>query len=100
VGVVASDAEGYCLSAVECLAAGVPLASTRVGVVADVWPHVGRIPQPACPSDVAAGVLEAHRIGVDDHLRQWVETQSAARMAADWAGWLASVTPSSDQLNP
>lgn len=92
VGVVASDAEGYCLSAIECLAAGVPLASTRVGVVADVWPYVGRIPQPACPADIAAGVLEAHRIGVDDRLRQWVETQSAARMAADWARWLASVT--------
>jgi glycosyltransferase involved in cell wall biosynthesis len=93
-GVVASDAEGYCLSAVECLAAGVPLASTRVGVVADVWPRVGRIPQPACPADIAAGVLEAHRIGVGEHLRRWVETQSAARMAADWSGWLASVTES------
>jgi glycosyltransferase involved in cell wall biosynthesis len=91
VGIVASDAEGYCLSAVECLAAGVPLASTRVGVVADIWPHVGRIPQPAAPRDIATAVLQAHREGVSQEVRDWLPSQSASRMAADWAAWLAEI---------
>jgi glycosyltransferase involved in cell wall biosynthesis len=89
VGIVASDAEGYCLSAVECLAAGVPLASTRVGVVADIWPHVGRIPQPAAPRDIATAVMQAQKEGISQEVLDWLPSQSASRMAADWAAWLA-----------
>jgi glycosyltransferase involved in cell wall biosynthesis len=91
VGVVASDSEGYCLSAVECLAAGVPLASTPVGAMRDVWGHVGQIEQPAEPRAIAAGIQQAHDLGINAELSAWIDTQSAARMAADWEGWLREV---------
>ena len=94
VGVVASDAEGYCLSAVECLAAGVPLASTPVGVVRDVWEHVGQIDQPAEPRAIAAGIQQARSRGICGELSAWLDTQSAARMAADWEGWLRGIVAS------
>jgi hypothetical protein len=68
-----------------------PLASTRVGVVADIWPHVGRIPQPAAPRDIATAVLQAHREGISQEVRDWLPSQSASRMAADWAAWLAEI---------
>jgi hypothetical protein len=41
---------------------------------------------------VAAGIQQAHDLGINAELSAWIDTQSAARMAADWSGWLASVT--------
>jgi glycosyltransferase involved in cell wall biosynthesis len=89
VAVVASDAEGYCLAAVEALAAGKPLASTRVGVVETMPAGVSIIPQPAEPEAIAAAILDAHRRGLPDGLRQWALSQSAARMAASWLDYLS-----------
>jgi hypothetical protein len=45
-------------------------------------------------ADVAAGIQQAHDLGINAELSSWIDTQSAARMAADWAGWLASVKES------
>jgi glycosyltransferase involved in cell wall biosynthesis len=91
VAVVASDAEGYCLAAVEALAAGKPLASTRVGVVETMPAGAAIIPQPAEPRDIADAILDAHCRGLPDELRQWALDQSAARMANSWLAYLASV---------
>jgi glycosyltransferase involved in cell wall biosynthesis len=91
VAVVASDAEGYCLAAVEALAAGKPLASTRVGVVETMPDGVSIIPQPAEPRDIADAILDAHRRGLPDELRQWALDQSAARMANSWLAYLATL---------
>jgi len=89
VAVIASDAEGYCLAAVEALAAGKPLASTRVGVVETMPAGVSIIPQPAEPGAIADAILEAHKRGLPDNLRQWALNQSAARMAASWLDYLS-----------
>jgi len=43
-------------------------------------------------ADVAAGIQQAHDLGINAELSAWIDTQSAAQMAADWAGWLARVT--------
>lgn len=94
VAVVASDAEGYCLSAVEAIAAGVPLAATAVGVVPEI-PGVQVIPQPARPVWIAEAIEQAAGLGLSDDARRWAADQSAERMAARWAGWLASVRSAS-----
>jgi glycosyltransferase involved in cell wall biosynthesis len=91
VAVVASDAEGYCLAAVEALAAGKPLASTRVGVVETMPAGVSIIPQPAEPEAIAAAILDAHRRGLPDNLRQWALDQSAEKMANSWLAYLATL---------
>jgi glycosyltransferase involved in cell wall biosynthesis len=91
VAVIASDAEGYCLAAVEALAAGKPLASTRVGVVETMPAGVSIIPQPAEPEAIAAAILDAHKRGLPDNLRQWALSQSAEKMANSWLAYLASV---------
>jgi len=91
VGVVASDAEGYCLAAVEALAAGKPLASTLVGVVETMPDGVSIIPQPAAPEAIAAAILNAHRRGLPDNLRQWALDQSAEKMANSWLAYLATL---------
>lgn len=94
VAVVASEAEGYCLSAVEALAAGVPLASTPVGVVADLGMDVAVIPQPARPDAIAVAIVQAAAQGISDRLASWVQSQSDVLMAGRWAEWLVkSQTP-------
>lgn len=90
VAVVASDAEGYCLSAVESIAAGVPLAATSVGVVPEI-PGIQIIPQPAEPAAIAEACESAYRLGLSEAARAWAAEQSSERMAAQWAEWLASV---------
>ena len=90
VAVVASDAEGYCLSAVEAIAAGVPLAATAVGAVPEI-PDVQVIQQPAEPAAIAEAAERAYRLGLSEAARAWAAEQSAERMAAQWAKWLASV---------
>lgn len=91
VAVVASEAEGYCLAAVEALAAGVPLAATRVGVVEQIANEVEIIPQPAKPGDVAAACVRAESRGISPGLAAWVTEQSAAVMASRWAAWLGKI---------
>jgi glycosyltransferase involved in cell wall biosynthesis len=91
VAVIASDAEGYCLAAVEAIAAGKPLASTRVGVVETMPAGVAIIPQPAEPQAIADAILESHKRGLPDNLRQWALDQSSARMAASWLDYLSTV---------
>lgn len=89
VAVVASEAEGYCLSAVEAIAAGVPLASTEVGVVRQFGGFVARIRQPANPSEIAQAIEVAYRLGPDATLARWARSEaSAAAMARRWAGML------------
>lgn len=96
--VVASDAEGYCLSAVEALAAGVPLASTAVGIVPSI-PGVEIISQPAEPREIARAIVAAERRGVSSECREWITREaSAAVMAERWAGWLTSCT--ADRAHP
>lgn len=90
VAVVASDSEGYCLSAVEAIAAGVPLAATAVGVVPEI-PGVQVIQQPARPEWIAEACESAYRLGLSDEARAWAADQSAERMAARWARWLLSL---------
>ena len=92
VAVVASAAEGYCLSAVEALAAGVPLASTAVGVVRDIAAYVAVIPQPAKPQEIASAVLQASRSGISPRLADWTLQQGAAKMASEWAKYLETLT--------
>lgn len=91
VAVVASEAEGYCLAAVEALAAGVPLAATRVGVVEQIANEVEIIPQPARPEDIAAACVRAESRGISPGLAAWVTEQSAAVMASRWAAWLGKI---------
>lgn len=92
VAVVASAAEGYCLSAVEALAAGVPLASTAVGVVRDITTDVAVIPQPAKPQEIASAVLQAFRSGISPRLADWTRQQGAGKMASAWAKYLETLT--------
>ena len=87
VAVVASDAEGYCLSAVEAIAASVPLAATPVGVVREI-PGVPIIHQPARPAWIAEAIEQAAGLGLIEDAKRWAAEQSAERMAARWAGWL------------
>ena len=75
----------------EALAAGKPLASTRVGVVETMPDGAAIIPQPAEPRDIAAAILEAHRHGLPDNLRQWALSQSAEKMANSWLAYLATL---------
>jgi hypothetical protein len=49
------------------------------------------IPQPAEPEAIADAILDAHRRGLPDNLRQWALSQSAARMAASWLDYLSTV---------
>ena len=91
VAVVASEAEGYCLAAVEALAAGVPLAATRVGVVEQIANEVEIIPQPAKPEDIAAACVMARQRGISPRLAAWVGGQSSDAMAARWADWLGKI---------
>lgn len=93
-GVVASSDEGYCLAGVECLAAGVPLAATPVGILPEI-PGVPIIPQPAEPVAIAAAVERAARLGLTENAKRWAAEQSAEAMATRWAGWLASVRAAS-----
>lgn len=95
VAVVASEAEGYCLAAVEALAAGVPLASTPVGIVPSI-PGVELIDQPAEPGEIARAIVAAERRGVSSECREWVTREaSAATMAGRWAGWVAGLRETS-----
>lgn len=92
VAVVASEAEGYCLSAVEAIAAGVPLASTPVGIVERMGGFVSRIRQPAHPSEIAQAVEVAYRLGPDATLARWARSDaSAAAMARRWARMLTGM---------
>ena len=92
VAVVASEAEGYCLSAVEALAAGVPLASTQVGIMRDLPTEYVPIEQPANPQAIAAAIMAAYHLGPSSALARWARTEaSAAKMAERWAEFLASV---------
>jgi len=52
---------------------------------------VSIIPQPAEPRDIADAILDAHKRGLPDNLRQWALDQSAARMAASWLDYLSIV---------
>lgn len=91
VAVVASEAEGYCLSAVEAIAAGVPLASTEVGVVRELGGFVSRIRQPAHPGEIAQAVEVAYRLGPDATLARWARGEASAEaMAKRWAGMLGA----------
>ena len=91
VGVIASAAEGYCLSGVEALAAGVPLASTPVGVLNERVPGVAEIYQPARPVDIVAGIAAAYSKGVSPELPEWIALHDSARMAQKWANYCWAV---------
>ena len=91
VAVVASEAEGYCLSAVEAIAAGIPLASTEVGVVQQFGGFISRIRQPATPSEIAQAVEVAYRLGPDATLARWARSDASAEaMARRWAALLTA----------
>ena len=99
VAVVASEAEGYCLAAVEALAAGVPLASTAVGIVPSI-PGVELIDQPAEPGEIARAIVAAERRGVSGECREWVTREaSSAVMAERWQKWLVDAR-TADFLRP
>jgi glycosyltransferase involved in cell wall biosynthesis len=76
---------------VEAIAAGKPLACTRVGVIQTMPAGAAIIPQPAEPRAIADAILDAHRRGLPDHLRQWALDQSAEKMANSWLSYLATV---------
>lgn len=98
--VVNSASEGYCLAAVEAMAALVPIVSTRVGVLADPeFDGFGEwIAGDATPQKIAAAVARVHRGGAEIQARRrdaarWVRKHhSAAAMAGRWAEFLAEVT--------
>lgn len=93
VAVVASELEGYCLSAVEALAAGKPLASTRVGVMRELDGWYTAIREPATASDVAMAIESAYQLGPSHHLTRWARTEaSARRMAERWEEFLTGVS--------
>ncbi len=96
---VNSASEGYCLAAVEALAALVPIVSTRVGVLAD--PELDEfgewVKTDATPREIATAIAKVHRGGVEIQKRRrdaarWVrEHHSAAAMAKRWAEFLAAI---------
>ncbi len=89
VAVVASEAEGYCLSAVEALAAGIPLASTHVGVLQQHAGWFAEIRQPARPLDIATAIESAYVLGPSSHLTRWARTEASAEaMARRWSQFL------------
>ena len=97
--VVNSASEGYCLAAVEALAALVPLISTRVGVLADSeFDGFGEwIGSEATPREIATAVARVHRGGAEIQARRrgaarWVrEHHSAVAMAGRWAEFLVRI---------
>ena len=106
--VVNSASEGYCLAAVEALAALVPIVSTRVGVLAD--PELDGfgewIGSEATPQEIAAAVAKVHRGGAEIQARRrdaarWArEHHSAAAMAKRWAGFLAEIVKGKGATSP
>jgi len=98
--VLVSQAEGYCLSAVEALAAGVPLASTPVGILPDLDRAIGApaaeyMPLDPTPQDVAAAIQAAV---AEKHWQRMAAVKgliyrehSADAMAERWAAYLSGV---------
>lgn len=94
VAVLTSAAEGYGLAPVEAIAAGVPLAATRVGILREFPSHAAEwIPLECQPADVAAAIFMASRrhremLGA---LADYVRLEhSGEAMARRWAEFLAS----------
>jgi len=98
--VLVSQAEGYCLSAVEALAAGVPLASTPVGILPDLDRAIGApvaeyMPLDPTPQEVAKAIQAAvaernwQRMAAVKGLIY--REHSAEAMAKRWAVYLSGV---------
>lgn len=99
LAVSASESEGHSLAADECLAAGLPLVTTPVGVLPD-YPYPQAIHWIAANPDAGhIGRAVAAALECTDYIRwarlaAWVRSQhSAAAMANRWAEWLTAVTP-------
>jgi glycosyltransferase involved in cell wall biosynthesis len=95
VAVLTSAAEGYGLAPVEAIAAGIPLAATRVGVLREFPSYAAEwIPLECQPAEVANAVLSAslrHRetlSALADFARM---EHSGAAMACRWTQFLMSV---------
>lgn len=92
VGVVASSAEGYCLSLVEALACGVPCCSTDVGIATRLRWAVPMIGQPAEPEEIAMTIRSTRMLGLDPLVGEWINREASARaMGERWAKVLASL---------
>lgn len=91
-----SEAEGYGLAPVEAMAYGLPLVSTRVGILPDLDVALGRpaaiyVPDDPAPIEIAAGLREAlagPRL-VDLELADLIiREHSEAAMARRWSTYL------------
>lgn len=96
-----SLSEGFGLAVVEAWAAGVPVVSTRVGIVEKHPELVVEVPLKADGPTLAAAVRQAihpsHRPQVQAAQKLVTEQYSARRMAEAWAQYLRSVASERSQ---
>lgn len=99
-----SQAEGYCLSAVEALASGIPLVATPVGILPQLDLEVGRsvaryLSIDPSPQEVATSVLQSLASHVPSaDVRSVIQAgHSAEAMAARWASFLTGVVSSANR---
>lgn len=108
-GLLLSEAEGYCLSAVETLAAGLPLASTAVGVLPEISAALGRpchvpISAGAADHEIGRAIMRAlgpeHRQHVGAIQRYVRQEHSASAMARRWSVALRALCASPLPVRP
>lgn len=88
--IVGSEEEGFCLSAVEAMAAGLPLIATPTGILPEMSGFTP-IPFSASPQILAEAVqiaLGSETETAKQHARQY----SAERMGAAWGSFLTGIT--------
>lgn len=86
VAMIASESEGYCLSAIEALASGCPLVATRVGVLPELTRELGPIcafvDHSATRDDLSASIVAAQQIDsrqVQARIRQACGIETTAK---------------------
>jgi len=94
VVVMASPSEGCSLTVLEAWYLGIPVVSTRVGIIPELeailGPMVFPLPQNPTPRQIAKTIQEAHTGDVTERAKNWTRQYGMVdRMIQEWDGYLS-----------